>query len=193
MKISRQNLSRFDLATWAIMILMLIGILGVAACSSSSPDSSNNGQDVNANDLPPAPQVGRLAPDFTLSTLDGDSITLSDLRGKTVFINFWATWCPPCRVEMPAIEALYQEYRDKDVVVIGVDLREDEDRVRKFVQQGGYTWTFAIDTTGEVARKYGVVAIPVSFFLDEEGIIREINIGAVSRSAMEVKLAAAMN
>lgn len=192
-KISRRNLSCTGLTIWVMMTLALIGILGVTACSSSSPSSPENAEEANANRLPAAPGVGRLAPDFTLTTLDGNSITVSDFRGKTVFINFWATWCPPCRAEMPHIEALYQEYKDRDVIVIGVDLREGEDRVRRFVQDGDYNWIFTIDATGEVGYEYRVTAIPASFFLDKYGVIKAIHIGAMSKSTMEVKLAAAMN
>jgi len=94
---------------------------------------------------------------------------------------------------MPDIEALYQEYKDKDVVVIGVDLREGEDKVRRFVQDGGYNWIFTIDATGKVGSEYRVRDIPTSFFLDKDGIIKAIHIGAMSKSAMEDKLAVAMN
>jgi thiol-disulfide isomerase/thioredoxin len=136
--------------------------------------------------------VGDLAHDFTLADVEGNQVTLSDFRGKTVFVNFWATWCPPCRSEMPAIEALYQEYKDRDVVVIGVDLYESRDKVRKFVQGGGYSWLFVIDDTGEVARNYRIRAVPTSFFLDSEGIIREVTIGAMNKKTMENKLAKAL-
>jgi len=93
---------------------------------------------------------------------------------------------------MPEMEAVHQEYKDKDVVVIGVDIFEDEDKVRRFVERGGYSWTFVIDTTGEVTRNYGVTATPTSFFLDREGIIRAVNIGAMSEETIEAKLASAM-
>jgi len=139
-----------------------------------------------------APKVGRLAPDFTLLDLDGNTVALSDFRGKAVFINFWATWCPPCRAEMPDIEAIYKEYKNKDVMVIGVDILEAEDVVRQYVQQGGFSWTFVIDTTGEVADNYGVTAIPTSFFLDKEGVIRAVDIGDITERAMESQLAKAM-
>ena len=93
---------------------------------------------------------------------------------------------------MPEIEAVYQEYKSKDVVVIGVDLLEAESEVRQFVQQGGYSWTFVIDTTGEVANEYGITAIPTSFFLDKEGIIRAVKVGAMTKRVMESQLAEAM-
>ncbi len=122
----------------------------------------------------------------------GNQVRLSDLRGKAVFLNFWATWCVGCRAEMPDIEALYQEYKDKDVAVIGIDLVESESIVSWFVQVMGYSWTFVIDTTGEVAQDYRVTGIPASFFLDREGIIRAIHIGSMTKETMEAKLAQAM-
>ncbi len=93
---------------------------------------------------------------------------------------------------MPEIEAVYQEYKDKDVVVIGVDIRETEREVRQYVQQGGYSWTFVLDTTGEVSANYQIAAIPTSFFIDREGVIREMNIGAMTKRDMENKLTKAM-
>ncbi len=171
--------------------IVLLGLLTSQGCTSSAQDI-RNGQETGQSELPPAPRVGRLAPDFTLTDLEGNSVTLSDFRGNAVFINFWATWCPPCRAEMPEIEAIYQEYKDKDVVVIGVDLLEAEDVVRQYVQKGGFSWVFVFDTTGEVADNYAITAIPTSFFLDKEGIIQAVNIGAMTKRAMESQLAKAM-
>ncbi|MFC1991764.1 TlpA family protein disulfide reductase [Chloroflexota bacterium] len=135
---------------------------------------------------------GTLAPDFTLTDLDGNQVSLSDFRGKTVFLNFWATWCPPCRAEMPEMESVYQEYKDKEVVIIGVDIQETEETVRQFVQEGGYSWTFLLDTSGTVAADYEVVAIPTSLFLDKEGIIRAVNVNAMTKREIEAKLAEAI-
>ncbi|MFC1903230.1 TlpA family protein disulfide reductase [Chloroflexota bacterium] len=193
MKIARRNLSLSVLVTWVTIILVLVGTLGVAACSPSSQIPPENAKEANTHGIPTAPEVGRMAPDFTLLDMDGNEVGLSEFRGKVVLVNFWATWCPPCRAEMPDIESLYQEYKDKDVVVIGVDLREGEDKVRRFVQDGGYNWIFTMDATGKVGSEYRVRAIPTSFFLDKDGIIKAIHIGTMSKSAMEVKLAVAMN
>ncbi len=186
----RQYRSRFFLSKGMLLILAVVIVMGMVAAPgcTSSAQSIENGQ----VELSQAPEVGRLAPDFTLTDLEGNSVTLSDFRGTVVFLNFWATWCPPCRAEMPEIEAVYQEYKNQDVMVIGIDLLEAENEVRQFVQQGGYGWTFVIDTTGEVANNYGVTAIPTSFFLDKEGIIRAVSIGAMTKRAMESRLAEAM-
>ncbi len=168
---SKSRSYRLALGTLALTLVMLVVIQGCA----------NN-----------APEVGYPAPDFTLKDLDGNTVRLSDLRGKVIFINFWATWCPPCRAEMPEIEAVHQEYKDKGVVVLGVDISEPESTVRQYIQEGGFSWTIVLDKTGEVSRDYQITAIPTSFFLDREGIIRVVNIGAMTKRAMEAKLAEAM-
>jgi cytochrome c biogenesis protein CcmG/thiol:disulfide interchange protein DsbE len=147
--------------------------------------------------LTPAPEIGHPAPDFTLNDLDGNAVRLSDFRGKVIFLNFWAVGCPPCRFEMPVMEEVYQEYRDKDVVIIGVDLDGPvsivRDYVRDYVEVNGYSWTFVIDGTGEVAFDYMVSGIPASFFIDKDGVIRALQVGAMSRFTMEAKLAEAMD
>ncbi len=182
-KRNRLNVSKKAL----IFLIAVLGLLVVQACAPSSQAIQGNQQEVSIGT-----NVGEIAPDFTLFDLDGNELSLSDFRGKVVFINFWATWCPPCRAEMPEIESIYQDYKDKDVVVIGVDILETEELVREFVQRGGYNWIFVIDLTGEVAANYNIQAIPTSFFIDREGVIRAINIGAMTKRAMEDKLAEAM-
>lgn len=142
--------------------------------------------------LDPAPIVGYPAPDFTLPDLDGNTVRLGDFRGKVIFLNFWAIRCPACRAEMPAMEEVYQEYKYKDVVFIGVDLGEFRSSVKSFVEANGYSWTFVIDSTGEVARDYMVNFIPSSFFIDKNGIIRALQVGALSKWGMEIRLAEAM-
>jgi thiol-disulfide isomerase/thioredoxin len=133
--------------------------------------------------------VGEIAPDFTLLDLEGKEVRLGEFRGKVVFVNFWATWCPPCRAEMPDIESLYQEHKDKGLVVIGIDISESEATVRQFVQRGGYSWTFVLDSDGAVAASYNIRAIPTSFFIDREGVIQAVNIGAMTKKGMEATLA----
>ncbi len=159
----------------------------IEACTPSS-QAMQGGQQEPAVGI----NVGEIAPDFTLPDLDGNEVRLSEFRGKVVFVNFWATWCPPCRAEMPDIESLYQEYKDEGLVVIGIDIGEPEATVRRFVQQGGYSWTFVLDSDGAVAANYNIRAIPTSFFIDREGVIQAVNIGAMTKRGMEAMLAEAM-
>ena len=127
----------------------------------------------------PAPRQGFLAPDFTLQTPEGETITLSDLRGQAVLVNLWATWCPPCRAEMPAIQKLYDEYKDQGLVVLGVNMtyQDNAQAVVPFAQENGLTFPILIEATGEVAGKYELRSLPSSFFIDRQGIIQEVVIG----------------
>lgn len=185
--------SKFYLLSLGILVQVLVIILIIQGCTGNTPDlGGDTGTVDQAAGLASAPEEGYIAPDFTLKDLEGNTVNLEDLRGKVVFINFWASWCPPCRAEMPEIEAVHQEYRDRGVVVLGVDISEPENTVRQYIQQGGFTWTILMDSTGEVARDYRITAIPTSFFLDREGIIRVVKVGAMTKREMEANLAEAM-
>jgi thiol-disulfide isomerase/thioredoxin len=111
----------------------------------------------------------RPAPDFTLKLLNGSSVTLSRLRGKVVFLNFWATWCPPCRAEMPSMEALYQRFRDQDIEFLAVDIMEKDAAVAEFFRTYRLSFPAAIDSTSSVSGDYGIQAIPTTFVLDRDG------------------------
>lgn len=111
------------------------------------------------------------APAVTLRDLDGRPLTLRDLRGQVVFVNFWATWCVPCRNEMPALENLYRAYRDRGFVVVGVNFRESAGVVRGFMQELRLSFPALVDTDAAVSRAFGVRGLPVSFLLDREGRI----------------------
>lgn len=152
----------------------------------SQPDGASAG-DSTLPDV--APRVGNRAPDFALKSLDGRTIRLSELRGKPVMVNFWASWCPPCKNEMPVFEKAYQRYRSQGMEFLGVDVEEDAETVRKFVQENGYSWLFLLDSDGKVSRSYQVSGIPTTFFIDREGIIRDLQIGELSAPALESRLA----
>ena len=135
-----------------------------------------------------APRAGFLAPDFTLTTLTGETISLSDLRGRPVFINFWATWCPPCRAEMPDIQAAYERYAGQGLVILGVNMAEPPGPVAAFVQEFGLTFPIPMDRDGRVATMYRIRAIPTSFFVDREGVIRSMFIGPMNGPIIEERL-----
>jgi len=130
-----------------------------------------------------APEVGSLAPDFTLSTLDGSSVTLSAYRGKPILLNLWATWCGPCRAEMPYLQEVFEEKSGEDLVLLTVNLREDETTVRQFMQTEGYTFMVALDRDGAVGNSYSIRGIPTTFFIDSAGVIRSIHIGSFSNTS----------
>lgn len=110
------------------------------------------------------------APDFTVYGLNGDTLTLVDLRGKVVFLNFWATWCPPCRREMPSMEKLWRALSDLEgFTIVAVDVKENRQKVQRFVRSQGYTFPIFLDPRGNVARSYRVRGIPTTFIIDPEG------------------------
>ncbi len=115
------------------------------------------------------PEVGRKAPSFRLVDLNGKKVGLSDFEGKVVIIEFWATWCPPCRESMPETEKLFQKYKDKDVVVLGISIDEKGgmERVKAFIQEYNITYPILMDDNGDVGRLYGVMSIPVTYILDK--------------------------
>ena len=135
------------------------------------------------------PLVGDPAPDFQLLTADVQSVLkLSDLRGKPVLVNFWASWCGPCREEMPDIQAAFIGAKG-GMQVIGVNAREADIVARGFAYNLGVTFPLVLDYDGRVAQQYRISGLPVSYFIDAEGVIRSVNIGYMSKENLVSKLA----
>lgn len=135
----------------------------------------------------PRPEVGYAAPDFALPSVDGTEIRLSDLRGQGVFLNFWASWCPPCQMEMPAMQAL-QEQKRTGFRVVAVNMTHTESTpgaAVRFLRANGYTFATPFDLDGAVTRAYNIVSIPTSFFIDARGVIRAKVIGPMSLATMQ--------
>jgi len=144
----------------------------------------------------PAPQTGFLAPDFTLETLEGQSITLSDLRGQAVLVNIWASWCLPCRAEMPAMERIYQEYKEAGFVILAVHATNQDSvaGAQTFAAEYELTFPILLDRDGAVGEQYQVTALPSSFFILPDGSIEEVVFGgpmaeALLRTRVETLLA----
>ena len=133
-----------------------------------------------------SPRTGFAAPDFTLDTLDGSRLSLSDLRGQPVMLNIWASWCMPCRVEMPAIERVYQRYRERGLVVVGLNAtsQDSEAAARAFVDEFGLTFPIVLDRDGAASARYELMGLPSTYFIDRGGIIREVIIGGPMSEAV---------
>jgi len=133
--------------------------------------------------------VGETAPDFTLEDLDGNKVSLKDFKGeKIVYLNFWATWCPPCRMEMPDLNRLYEEYKDEDVIVLAVNLGESEKIVREFIEENQYTFPVLLDKSQKVGINYNTFAIPTSVIIDKEGVVRVYVPGLLTYEEMKEAL-----
>jgi len=137
------------------------------------------GLDVPQKDIPSV--------DFTLESLDGKKISLSSYKGSFVFLSFWATWCPPCKKEMPGLQALYEKLKAKGFVIVAVDLGEDKKVVSAFIKKNGYTFPVLLDTTGAIGGGYGAQSIPTNYILDRKGniIARKVGIDGVEWDSAE--------
>lgn len=152
-------------------LLGAVGLLGLAACGGQTEE--------------PAPVVGRPAPDFSLTGLDGEPVALASLRGKPVVLNFFATWCLPCRQELPAFQAMAERHADKGLTVLLVDLQEDPADVAAFLESLDVGLSAVVDDTGRVTKAYRVRGLPSTFFLDRQGVIRAVQLGALDERALE--------
>lgn len=155
------------LLTVMLVLILTTGLL-ITGCSSPS----------TARMPVEGIQVGNLAPDFQLSNLEGQSISLSDFRGRPVLINFWATWCPPCRDEMPYIQQIYEEWSAKGLVLLAINIGESPSTVEGFTQSYNLSLPVLLDTNQIVAQKYNITGIPATFFIDKNGIIQRKVVGA---------------
>ncbi len=174
----------------ASLVLMLFVVAGVAAwllgkstsTASSSPPSIPAGVQTGV-------RVGALPPDFELNDVrTGKPVRLSSLRGNPVWVNFWASWCAPCRAEMPEMKQRYVKYKDKGLVILGVDLDEDRATVKQFTHLNSYDWTFVLDSNQQVSQLYFVSGIPTHLFLDRAGVIRAMTVGGISGDMMDDSL-----
>ncbi|MDQ3703523.1 MAG: TlpA family protein disulfide reductase [Chloroflexota bacterium] len=143
-----------------------------------------------------APLVDHEAPNFRLPAPDGTTVELRQLRGKAVMLNFWATWCTPCKEELPLFEEVYRRYKAQDFVLLGVSIDSEAAArdVPAYMKEGGpgvgaYTFPVALDTKQEVVRAYKLAGIPSTFFIDREGVIRALRPGALNRQMVMDRLA----
>jgi len=173
-----------------IILTLAAGLLGTAWVVVSQEETLA-GQALNNNSLIEAPQAGYLAPDFTLTSYLGDEITLSELRGQPTVLNFWATWCPPCRAEMPHLQNAGIRYLGR-VHFIGVDQGESSELVSQFAREFGVTFPLLLDGDYVVSDKYGIRALPTTFFIDSHGVVREVFTGILNQAVLEDRLAKLM-
>lgn len=176
---------------WWLFALSLL-VLGTAwTAVSRVPPTQATGAQI------PSPREGFYAPDFTLEDFDGAPLALSSLRGQVVVLNVWASWCAPCRAEMPALQKIYASEKTRGLVILGVNstIQDSEANARNFAREMNVTFPLVLDRDGAVTSRYRVQALPTTFILDREGVIRSVVIGgplseATLRSKIESLLAA---
>ncbi|HZO31042.1 MAG TPA: TlpA disulfide reductase family protein, partial [Chloroflexota bacterium] len=144
----------------------------------------------------PAPvstaDIGQVAPPLRLPLVGGGEMDLGGFRGRVILLNFWATWCEPCKAEMPVFERAQQQYRDRGLVVLGVDFQERDEEITAFLSQVGVTFPSLVDRTGEVTRQWRATGLPTTFLIDRQGIIRDVRVGAFTETMLEERLAKLM-
>ena len=157
----------------AILVILLVLGLVATSCPAEAP----------------APEIGKLAPDFELDTLDGQTLVLNQLKGKPVLLNFWATWCGPCIHEMPFLQQVYEDWPEETLVLLAINIQESSSDVSQFMQSQGLSFTVLLDSQAAVAQQYNVMGIPSTFFIDSDGVIQDIKIGSFqSRAEIEAIL-----
>jgi peroxiredoxin len=191
-----------------IFIVIVIGMLGwaifdfvsssddtaveddtMSGNSITSPSTEESEEDVVKSDETGL-ERGKMAPDFEVTTLDGEQTKLSDYRGERIMLNFWATWCPPCRAEMPDMQRLYEE---EDVVILGVNMTDSEsseEEVAEFVDDFGLTFPIPMDQDGNLMETYQIAAYPTSYMIDSNGRIQFVSLGAMNHEQMLQQLEA---
>ena len=183
-----------------LLVATIVGVLLYVENNRGGGSSADNGFGIvdlpagyNTTGKSPSTDIGRAAPDFVLRTPDGASLRFSDLRGKPVLVNFWASWCGPCRKEMPEIVRAYRERSADGLVVLAIDLQENDEQVRAFAEEFGMTFPIATDRTGQVADAWRiggpVEGIPSSYFIDSDGIVRARVFGPLTAETMAENLA----
>jgi len=169
---------RVERWTWrSVASALLVHLCLIAPHVHAQPRFEGDGRMVTEGRTSPRPVLFQ-APDFALPTLSGETVRLTDLRGKVVLLNFWATWCVPCRKEMPTIEALYQRYKDRGLEVLGMNLdKGSSPDVEAFVKEVGVTFHIVLDPAWATMRAYKVRGLPTTFLIDRAGDVRVQDIG----------------
>lgn len=165
---------------WVIISVIILVISGAWIWFSRAPSGSSSNIDISA------PRKGFSAPDFTLRSSDGSSLTLSDLRGNPLIINIWASWCPPCRAEMPAMQRVYEKYRDDGFIILAVNssFQDDPEKAQAFADELGLDFPILFDQDGNVSHLYQASALPSSYFVDRDGIIQQVVVGGPMSEAL---------
>jgi peroxiredoxin len=166
--------------SWAIasVFILVLGIIWIGFTASKLT--------LGTGGKMPAPHQGFLAPDFTAQSLDGEITTLSSFKGKPVLVNLWASWCLPCRTEMPALERVYQDFQDQGFTILAVNATSQDNlsEVNAFVKEYGLSIPILLDESGDITSLYQISAFPTSFFISADGVIQDVVVGGPMSEAL---------
>ncbi|MDQ3856122.1 MAG: TlpA family protein disulfide reductase [Chloroflexota bacterium] len=171
-------------------VLALLGLIGYRLLNPAAASEVENSARINSEGRPGSIERGP-AQDFTLRTYEGQDLSLSRLRGRVVVLNFWSSWCPPCKDEAPVLEKVYQRYKGQGVVMLGINVWDKGADARQFLYEQGITYTNGVPTT-PVAAEYGLTGIPETFVVDPRGVLISRWIGPVGDSDLSEMIVAAL-
>jgi peroxiredoxin len=174
------------IAAVVLIALLTVAIVQAMDKKEAAPENTSQATTTKSDGL----KIGAKAPDFELKTLTGETVKLSSLKGKKVMLNFWATWCPPCKAEMPEMEKFYKE-SGKDIVILAVNIDPQLD-VKGFVGKNGITFPILLDADDHVNETYQILSIPTTYFINSKGVIQNKFTGGMNEAAMK-KYTSALN
>ncbi len=173
---------------FGILLLAGVAIIAINFFSEDETAADSTVPTPSTNDQSQSLAQGAVAPDFTLTDQNGETVRLSDYRGKKVILNFWATWCPPCRAEMPHMQQFHENNRDNDVKILAVNLTAQDngvEAIQSFIDEFGLTFTIPMDESGSVAQTYQVRTVPTTFILNTKGEITQKIVGPMDEQIMK--------
>lgn len=183
-------MKRFLLVAVVIVILLVlvdITVLKDKGVVENAGQADKPKKIEELEELPVGIGIENMAPSFTLKDLDGNEVSLEDYKGQRVLLNFWASWCPPCRAEMPDMESFYQKYKDEGYTVIAVNMASTEKNSKDapaFVEKNNLTFPVLVDEKGLIGALYNALSLPTSYFIDSDGVIRQKVTGPMSEEQM---------
>jgi peroxiredoxin len=170
---------------WASVMSVVLALSAIWIWISSVPASATTAGEI------PSPHEGFIAPEFSLGSLEGAEYNLSDLRGEVVVLNLWASWCPPCRAEMPAMQRVYEAHREQGLEILAVNTTYQDSvaAAQAFAEEFGLSFPLLLDRDGSVGSAYQLRALPTTFFIDRQGIIRRVILGGpISEATLQVEV-----